>query len=165
MDQLLKNKNIVIIGGGSGIGFNIADKFLSEDAKSVILLDINEKQGNIAADVLNNTHGNVAALIPVYCAAKFAVMGFTRCLGHEDNFKKTGVRVIALCPGFTETQLTKPLLDEKDTDNSEELIKFVKGFPWQKVDAVGDAAVAVFKRAKSGTAWLIEGGKPIEEVP
>ncbi|PZC75626.1 hypothetical protein B5X24_HaOG205902 [Helicoverpa armigera] len=105
----------------------------------------------------------VDQFLPVYQASKFAVMGFTKSLGHVANFERTGVRVIAICPGFTETKLTdQPATWEMGQDN--EFGKFLKAQLWQKVEAVGKAAVDIYQKANSGTAWLIEGGKPIEEV-
>ena len=38
----------------------------------------------------------------VYCATKHAVIGWTRSMGH---LRKQGLRVNALCPGFTDTDL------------------------------------------------------------
>lgn len=40
-----------------------------------------------------------------YKTLKHAVMGFTKTLGHSNNYEKTGVRVFAVCPGFTDTKL------------------------------------------------------------
>lgn len=96
---------------------------------------------------------------PIYQAAKFAVMGFTKSLGHSSNFEKSGVRVVAVCPGFTETDLTAKILDFDG-----EFYDFSQTQLWQTVDAVASAAAEVFENAASGTAWLIEGGKPIVEV-
>lgn len=105
----------------------------------------------------------VDQFLPIYQASKFAVMGFTKSLGHVANFTRSGVRVVAICPGFTETKLTEqPVM--WDDAQSNEFAKFLKAQPWQKVDSVGTAAVDVFQKADSGTAWLIEGGKPIVEV-
>ncbi|KPJ12396.1 Alcohol dehydrogenase 1 [Papilio machaon] len=101
--------------------------------------------------------------IPVYHASKFAVMGFTKSLGHEHNFTKFGVRVVAICPGFTETKLVQNMITWTP-DIMKEFNSFVKTKPWQKTDVVGEAAVEVFENADSGTAWLIEGGQPITLV-
>ncbi|KAI5652179.1 short chain dehydrogenase domain-containing protein [Phthorimaea operculella] len=103
--------------------------------------------------------------LPIYQASKFAVMGFTKSLGHKYNFERTGVRVVAICPGFTETKLTSNPKTWSDQQMQLDFFVFLKGLPWQKVDAVGNAAVDVFENAESGTAWLIEGGKPIVQVP
>ncbi|XP_026729220.1 alcohol dehydrogenase 1-like [Trichoplusia ni] len=244
----LANKVIVLTGGGGGIGSTIADNYLEQGAKLVILLDNDEKNGadtakqlttkygdnkavfikcdltsevdevsktifeNYTVDVLVNNAGifdetklkltinvNVTALIElslkfwnhmrtdkggrggtiinlasiygyrvdpytsIYQASKFAVMGFTRSLGHADNFKRSGVRVVAICPGFTRTNMTVTFTTT-DLDRLEEYNEYAKSLPWQTVEAVGDAAVEIFELAESGSAWQIKGGKPVEEV-
>lgn len=101
--------------------------------------------------------------MPIYNASKFAVMGFTKSLGHEYNFQKFGVRVMAICPGYTDTKLVvdpKSIVPEQQEDFS----AFVKNTVWQKPAAVARAAVEIFQKADSGTAWLIEGARPIESV-
>ncbi|XP_014362115.2 15-hydroxyprostaglandin dehydrogenase [NAD(+)] [Papilio machaon] len=98
--------------------------------------------------------------VPVYQASKFAVMGFTKSLGHVKNFTKYGVRVVAICPGFTsDTNLGSTTVLPELMENFK-----VDQQLWQKPEAVGKAAVEVFENADSGTAWLIEGGQPITLV-
>lgn len=102
---------------------------------------------------------------PDYQASKFAVNGFTRSLGHVENFEKTKVRVVALCPGFTETRLTLNLRDpELKKTLPQDLVDFANNFPWQTIEDVGKAAVEMYAGAESGTVWLIEGGKQISQV-
>ncbi|KAM3960577.1 15-hydroxyprostaglandin dehydrogenase [NAD(+)]-like [Aphomia sociella] len=103
--------------------------------------------------------------LPVYKATKHAIMGFSRTLGHSFNYDITGVRVMALCPGFTKTSLASR--DRITVDPA--IIKYYiehmrKTCPWQTADAVGKAAEEIFASGESGTAWEIEGGKPIVEV-
>ncbi|KAJ8728444.1 hypothetical protein PYW08_016829 [Mythimna loreyi] len=105
----------------------------------------------------------VDQFLPAYQASKFAVMGFTKSLGHVANFNRSGVRVVAICPGFTETKLTEDP-PAWDMGQDEDFAKFLKAQAWQKLDSVGQAAVDIYEKADSGTAWLIEGGKPIVEV-
>ncbi|KAJ2939826.1 hypothetical protein O0L34_g18020 [Tuta absoluta] len=105
--------------------------------------------------------------LPIYKASKHAVMGFTKTLGHADNFKRYGVRVVAICPGYTKTSLPileKPSLPDEKT--AEEYVRFLSspGTLWQTAEDVGKAAVEVFEIADSGTAWLIEGGKLVDRV-
>ncbi|CAH2106006.1 unnamed protein product [Euphydryas editha] len=249
MERNLKNKVVVITGGATGIGYEIADQYLQKNPKVTILLDIDEKQGPEAAktlctkygtnkavfmkcdvtkdletvsskiidtyktvDVLINNAGvldekfvkktidiNVMALIewslkfwehmridkngkggtivniasiygyridqylPVYQASKFAVTGFTKSLGHAYNFNRSGVRIIAICPGYTETKLVDA---PKTWDEAclADYHAFLKKQLWQKVESVGKAAVEVYEKASSGTAWVIEGAKPTFEV-
>ncbi|CAK1596646.1 unnamed protein product [Parnassius mnemosyne] len=99
--------------------------------------------------------------VPVYQASKFAVMGFTKSLGNIENFNEFGVRVVAICPGFTETRL---VVDPKTVIKDTKFKEFTKKQAWQTVEAVGIAAVEVFETAGSGTAWLIEGAKQIEQI-
>ncbi|XP_023943586.2 15-hydroxyprostaglandin dehydrogenase [NAD(+)]-like [Bicyclus anynana] len=102
--------------------------------------------------------------LPVYQASKFAVMGFTKSLGHTYNYNRAGVRVLGICPGFTDTALVHDPKTWDDESIAKDFGVFVKKQLWQKVDSVGKAAVDVFEKANSGTAWLIEGAKPIVEV-
>ncbi|KAJ0182042.1 hypothetical protein K1T71_002764 [Dendrolimus kikuchii] len=249
MERDLRNKIIVITGGAQGLGLNIAEKFLQNDVKVVIILDIDSEKGAAAAcrlnlkygegkavfltcdvikdldtisnkiiekfhhvDVLVNNAGvvdessarrcleinsiaviewsikfrehmrtdkggkggtiiNIASIygflidqfLLYYKASKHATLGFTRSLGHEYHHKKTNVRAIALCPGFTRTEIiTDKMAWEEDNEEFEE---FKKSQPWQKPDAVGDAVIKIFRKADSGTAWSILGGGSIEQVP
>ncbi|XP_026753537.2 15-hydroxyprostaglandin dehydrogenase [NAD(+)]-like [Galleria mellonella] len=251
MARELKNKVIVITGAAEGLGLIMAEVFLEKGAKTVVILDINEKLGADAARSLNSKYGdgkaaffkcdviadletiskklfdtyktvdvlvnnagilddfavkktiyiNVLALIewsnkfwehmrkdkggkggtiinlasiygfrvdqflPVYQASKFAVMGFTRSLGHKYNYERSGVRVVAICPGFTVTKLTTEVKASDEQVVQRDWEAFLKGNLWQKPESVGKAAAEIYERADSGTAWLIEGGKPIVEVP
>ncbi|CAK1547381.1 unnamed protein product [Leptosia nina] len=107
----------------------------------------------------------VEQYLPVYHATKFGVVAFTRSLGHSFNYERSGVRVIAICPGFTRTQLVADLTNATwDERISKDYLKRSKEHSWQNVDAVGKATIEVFEKAESGTAWVIEGGNPIKEV-
>ncbi|XP_014362123.2 15-hydroxyprostaglandin dehydrogenase [NAD(+)] [Papilio machaon] len=101
--------------------------------------------------------------VPIYQASKFAVIGFTKSLGHVKNFTKFGVRVVAICPGFTETALTRDMITWTP-DVMQEFNAYAKTQPWQKPERVGEVAVEVFKKADSGTAWSILGAQPLTQV-
>ncbi|XP_059051601.1 15-hydroxyprostaglandin dehydrogenase [NAD(+)]-like [Achroia grisella] len=104
--------------------------------------------------------------LPVYKGTKHAIMGFSRTIGHSFNYDITGVRVVVLCPGFTKTSLASKDKITVDPAIIRHYIDFMKNnCPWQLPDSVGKAAVDVYENAVSGTAWEIEGGKPIVEVP
>ena len=64
-------------------------------------------------------------VLPVYCATKHGVVGFTRSL--KDCSKSDGVRINALCPGFVDTKMIRDWLDEQ-TEKMKEFIhnKMVK---------------------------------------
>ncbi|XP_045448544.1 15-hydroxyprostaglandin dehydrogenase [NAD(+)]-like [Melitaea cinxia] len=105
----------------------------------------------------------IFSFIPFYQASKYAVLGFSKSIGHEMNFKKSGVRVVTLCPGLTHTSLT-------DTPNVwegcslEEMSPYLSKFEWQEPPAIGDGVVEIFKNADSGSVWLVEGSRPAEKI-
>ncbi|XP_059061618.1 15-hydroxyprostaglandin dehydrogenase [NAD(+)]-like [Achroia grisella] len=102
--------------------------------------------------------------IPIYKASKFGILGFTRSFGHEYNYKRYGVRVVAICPGFTNTGMTEYILTSKDEQVQKEFDAYIKRGIWQESDSVGRAAVEVYMSAESGTVWNIEGDKAINKV-
>lgn len=97
-----------------------------------------------------------------YKTSKHAVIGFTKTLGHAQNYEKTGVRVIAICPGFTDTKILKGNLSDYER---EDMTKFIEQQIIQKVETVGQAAVDIFKVADSGSAWVTKNEQPIEPAP
>ncbi|CAG4975860.1 unnamed protein product [Colias eurytheme] len=124
-----------------------------------------DKSGNGGTIInLASIYGyRVDQYIPIYQASKFAVVGFTKSLGHEFNFNRSGVRVLVVCPGFTRTPMPADI-QVWDDEIKQNLIDFTKTQLWQNPDVVADAIVEVFEKAKSGTAWNIEGGNPIKQV-
>lgn len=105
----------------------------------------------------------ISQFIPIYQATKAGMITFTRSLGHEENLQKSGVRVVALCPGFTKTNLTRPFFEEDTSSIPADLLAYAMAHTWQEPSDVGSASLEVFKRAPSGSIWLIEGGN-LEEI-
>lgn len=120
-------------------------------------------RGGTIINIASRYGYRIDQFLPVYQASKFAVFGFSKSLGHEYNFNRTGVRVIAICPGFSRSSLVKnPKVF--DSEINKDFDVFLSKQPWQEVDSVGEAAVEIFEKVNSGTAWLIEGAQPIVEV-
>ncbi|CAH0397750.1 unnamed protein product [Chilo suppressalis] len=57
MERNIEKKQVVITGGAQGIGFSTAEKFLEKGARLVIILDIDEKQGQASAETLKSKYG------------------------------------------------------------------------------------------------------------
>ncbi|XP_072931516.1 15-hydroxyprostaglandin dehydrogenase [NAD(+)]-like [Epargyreus clarus] len=100
----------------------------------------------------------ITPFVTTYHASKFGVIGFTKSLGHIYNFKKTGVRVVALCPGFTYTAITATF-SLRDDNMLADFMKEAKSHEWQEVDAVGKGVIDIFEKAESGTVWRIVGNR------
>ncbi|KAJ0177499.1 hypothetical protein K1T71_007508 [Dendrolimus kikuchii] len=104
----------------------------------------------------------IDAFMVYYKASKFAVFGFSKSLGHAYNYEVSGVRVIVLCPGLTNTNMrasVEPWAEHKDG-----LKKMMLNVEGQTPDEVGKAAVDIFENAASGTGYVIEAGKPLTEI-
>ncbi|XP_045771728.1 15-hydroxyprostaglandin dehydrogenase [NAD(+)]-like isoform X3 [Maniola jurtina] len=100
---------------------------------------------------------------PYYHASKFAVVGFSRSLGHEDNFKRSGVRVLTLCPGLTHTNMANdPQIKEEAM--VPQLKECLLAHDWQTPEDIGRGTVEIFENADTATVWLVEGARPAEKL-
>ncbi|KAJ3218923.1 hypothetical protein HDU67_003562 [Dinochytrium kinnereticum] len=72
--------------------------------------------------------------MPVYCAAKFGVVGFTRSLDRQLTVQ-TGIRVVGIAPTFSET----PLLTSGEAQANHALVQTVKAAGTVPVPLVIDA--------------------------
>ncbi|CAH2233543.1 15-hydroxyprostaglandin dehydrogenase [NAD(+)]-like [Pararge aegeria] len=105
----------------------------------------------------------VLPYIPYYHASKFAVIGFSKSLGHEDNFKRTGVRVATLCPGLTYTNMANhPKIKEEEMMPQLEVC--LMAHDWQDPEDIGRGTVEIFEKADSASVWLVEGRRPAEKL-
>ncbi|KAG6461824.1 15-hydroxyprostaglandin dehydrogenase [NAD(+)] [Manduca sexta] len=99
-----------------------------------------------------------------YKASKFAVLGLTLGMGHEYNYLSSGVRMFAICPGLTRTDLT--LSQQMTVDEQVEVFsRFTEVALWQSANHVGEVAVLLFRTASTGTAYTVVGGAPPVESP
>ncbi|KAI8851011.1 hypothetical protein BC829DRAFT_431474 [Chytridium lagenaria] len=134
--------------GISEKGLFIADpdanwkKVMEVDLNSVIYgtqlaMNIMRKQSPKGGVIVNTA--SMAGFIPgvgmpVYCAAKFGVVGFTRSLD-ANLTKATGIRVVGIAPTFSET----PLLTSEEAQGNEIMTQIVKAAGTVPVPLVIDA--------------------------
>lgn len=96
--------------------------------------------------------------IPIYCATKHAVIGFSHCLA---NFHyMSGVRVLALCPGFTSTPLVTDEIHGRIFDFVDINIFSLNNFPHQTTDNVSRALLHFIQKGENGATWVSEDGQP-----
>ncbi|MBL0404597.1 SDR family oxidoreductase [Microvirga aerilata] len=105
--------------------------------------------------------------VSAYCAAKHAVIGFTRALALETA--KTGVTVNAVCPGFTDTDLVAESLErimaKTGRTRDEALGELVKHNPQGRLIDPSEIADAVLwlcgegARSVTGQAIVVAGGE------
>ena len=87
---------------------------------------------------------------PIYGATKHAVVGLVRSLGPV--LEQQGIRLNAICPGFTDT----PLLD---TDGGEALRQM--GFPLLNAERIADAVMIALESGAAGLCYPIQPGRDI----
>ncbi|XP_053695427.1 alcohol dehydrogenase 2-like [Sabethes cyaneus] len=126
---------------------------------TLIAMDLMTKEKNGKGGFIVNI-SSIGGLEPypvaaVYTGTKFGVTGFTRALGTELVYNKTGIKLAAICPSATKTNIriaagrrssTFPWMKEA----AEELIK---KYPVQQASAVGKCIVKVIAEGETGSAW------------
>jgi NAD(P)-dependent dehydrogenase (short-subunit alcohol dehydrogenase family) len=79
---------------------------------------------------------------PAYTATKHAVVGWVRAAAPA--LAARGIRLNALCPGFTDTQLVEAELRD------------AVGVPLMDASFVAEAALRVLEDEESGRAWVVQ---------
>ncbi|XP_066245129.1 15-hydroxyprostaglandin dehydrogenase [NAD(+)]-like [Euwallacea similis] len=104
--------------------------------------------------------------IPIYCSTKFAVHGLTLAWGTKPHFERTKVKVVALCPGATSTNLMKNMMKGNlGAPYEEHMRKYEAPDPLQTPEQCAEGALQVIELAPTGTVWVVEGGeKPYQFV-
>ncbi|KAJ8725470.1 hypothetical protein PYW08_003653 [Mythimna loreyi] len=106
-----------------------------------------------------------AQLLPVYTATKSAVLQFSNCLGKEPHFTRSGVRVLTLCFGCTDTSLfssSKMGAFDKETDQL--LTDSLGILPMQKIESAVDGLIHAYKHGESASTWLVTSDRPAEDI-
>ncbi|XP_069687827.1 15-hydroxyprostaglandin dehydrogenase [NAD(+)]-like [Periplaneta americana] len=100
--------------------------------------------------------------IPIYSAIKHGVIGLTRGFGTPLHLQRTGVRVVAICPGYTTSAIVtgaEAFLDPQwkaDLDQSEVF--------FQEPSVVATGVLEMIRNAPHGSIWVSEDDEPIYEV-
>jgi NAD(P)-dependent dehydrogenase (short-subunit alcohol dehydrogenase family) len=84
---------------------------------------------------------------PLYAANKHAVVGLTRSLGPA--LVPRGIRLNAVCPGFSESPMIDPIRDQLALD----------GIPVIPAEAVADAVLCLFAGDMTGECWFVQAGR------
>lgn len=79
---------------------------------------------------------------PMYTATKHAVVGFVR--GAAEGMRAHGIRINALCPGFTDT----PIVEDE--------LRGMLPVPLMEPSFVAAAALTIMDDPESGRAWVVQ---------
>ncbi|CAL1285777.1 unnamed protein product [Larinioides sclopetarius] len=93
-------------------------------------------------------------LAPVYSATKTGVVGYTKSLGTDYHYQKTGIKVNAICPGSIDTALLRDFPSGSiDDEVSKEKMLLRKPI---KPDEVGKALLKLLADDKNGSLLRID---------
>ncbi|XP_076229004.1 15-hydroxyprostaglandin dehydrogenase [NAD(+)]-like isoform X2 [Nomia melanderi] len=108
---------------------------------------------------------SVAGLVPVpfiptYTASKYGIVGFNSAI--QKNFGKTGVRVLTICPGLTNTSLAMKLMSKQKLDfvDYENVFTHADQVIWQETDIVAKTIVDLFERGENGAICVVQNSEP-----
>lgn len=105
------------------------------------------------------------AQLPVYTATKHAIIGFSQSLANAYQYETTGIRVITLCPGLTETALT---VDSPNKLQSRvmkaDFVKNLEQLSIQTPYVVAQGLMSILRVGESGSIWVVENGRSPYEV-
>ncbi|CAH0406625.1 unnamed protein product [Chilo suppressalis] len=106
-----------------------------------------------------------APFVPIYGATKIAVLHFSNALGMEPTYSRSGVRVLTVCFGCTDTTLLQSSkFGVFEPEQLGVLIKYIKEAPMQKPESAVRGMLEVFKKGESASTWLITADKPAEDI-
>ncbi|XP_033220858.1 15-hydroxyprostaglandin dehydrogenase [NAD(+)]-like isoform X2 [Belonocnema kinseyi] len=116
-------------------------------------------KGGTILNVASITRLNTVEEIPIYSGTKSAVLGFS--LGIKSFCEKTGVRILAICPGFTSTSLVSEIQKKcLDFIDEERVSETLPKYPTQPAETVAEAIVELIEKGENGATWVIEGNEP-----
>ena len=103
-----------------------------------------------------------APLLSAYAAAKHAVVGLTRSAAAESA--KRGVRINALCPAFTRTDMVTGMVDEMQGTPDEAVSRIVQALPMRRLAEPAEIVQAMLWLCSpengftTGQAIAVDGG-------
>ncbi|XP_046981453.1 15-hydroxyprostaglandin dehydrogenase [NAD(+)]-like [Schistocerca americana] len=95
------------------------------------------------------------SVLPIYAGTKHAVAAMTRSYGDKLHLDKTGVSVMALCPGASDTPLVHDAHQFVLHDYlTEPLVHALNMFPINKPEFIAEGLMRVIREGESGSVWV-----------
>lgn len=119
--------------------------------------------GGVCVHIAGVSGLNPAPPAPTLCASMHGIVGMSRSFGHSSHVKRSGVRIVCLCPGITTTDFWRSIETKGMTQKiGAELAQWIASSKKQKPESVGQAVCQVIKCALSGSVWVIDASKLYE---
>ena len=97
---------------------------------------------------------------PIYCATKYAVVGLTASL--QGFYDRTGVRMLLMCPGLTNTPLTDKIVEMTFLSfvDRNKFMADMEAWPRQPPVDVAKAMVKLIEKGKNGAVCIVMPNEP-----
>lgn len=131
---------------------------------------MSKEEGGVGGTIINIS--STAALtkfpyLPTYNGTKIAVLHFTQCLAMEPFYQTTGIRLLTICFGPTDTPLLQGLekraYTEKRGKDFEEIIPRLN-IKFQKVESAVNSFIKMFETGSPGSIWLSCKDRPVQDI-
>ncbi|XP_067004654.1 15-hydroxyprostaglandin dehydrogenase [NAD(+)] [Anabrus simplex] len=154
MDDRHWEREVDLNVGGVVRGILLAFKYMGKDSKC------GHPSGGPGGIVINNA--DVLGLqaipgAPIYSTTKHAVIGAVKNFGDSYHSQRTGIRVVGLCPGVTQTNLVNYAADKQLTPEfGKATLDALSQLPSQRTEIIGRAVLYLIRYAASASVWIIE---------
>ncbi|CAH0687860.1 unnamed protein product [Spodoptera exigua] len=104
--------------------------------------------------------------LPIYSGSKIAVVHFSQCLTMDPFYENTGVRVLTMCLGCTDTPLVQNL-ETKSWDpklGDEIVVNVANNYIRQKKESAVAALIKMLVNGNPGSIWLSVDDKPARDI-
>ncbi|CAD7083546.1 unnamed protein product [Hermetia illucens] len=113
---------------------------------------------------------SVLGLVPcnafaIYSSSKHGQVGFTRSLADDFYFKRTGVKLMLVCPGMTNTDLTQDPEGSTTFPYAAILGRHLVTAESQSAEICAENMVRAMEKNKNGSVWILDVGKYYEVRP
>ncbi|XP_011181385.2 alcohol dehydrogenase [Zeugodacus cucurbitae] len=119
--------------------------------------------GGVIVNISSVAGLETPGLFAIYTASKHGVTAFTRCMGDQIYYDRFGVSFITICPGLTETSLTKDLHSRVTFQFNEEVAKIFLHSKQQSAELCAENMIKVIEIGKNGGVYLLDLGN-IQEI-
>ncbi|CAG4908154.1 unnamed protein product [Colias eurytheme] len=102
--------------------------------------------------------------MPVYNGTKSAVLQFSNCIGSKENYEKTGVKVVTICYGVTNTTLLSKQKFQSFCDLYDDMDDVLKQYPAQSAEDAAKGLVEACKQGESASTWLVINGQGAKDI-
>ncbi|CAH0720421.1 unnamed protein product, partial [Brenthis ino] len=105
------------------------------------------------------------SIIPIYCGTKSAVLHFGRSISSPKFNSDTGIRILTICLGATDTELLHNLEHKTfDDKTSKAILSQINNLYEQRIESAVAAFLKMYREGAAGSVWLSANNKPGRDI-